>query len=96
MKNMNKYELTVVIPGKSIPAKQKSAVEKVKKLVAVFKGKVEKMDEWGKIGLMYKIEGNGSGIFFLFKIELNPIDVKKLSDKLKVEEEFIRFLIVKA
>ncbi len=93
---MNKYELTVVIPGKSTPAKQKSAVEKVKKLIDVFKGKVEKVDEWGRLDLMYKISGADSGIFTLFNIELKSADVKKLSDKLKTEEDFIRCLIVKA
>ncbi len=92
---MNNYELTAVVPGKSTSAKQKSAVEKVKKLIDVFKGKVEKIDEWGKIDLMYKIKGNDSGIFFLFNIELNPSDTKKLSDKLKMEEDVLRFLIVK-
>jgi len=92
---MKKYELTVVISGKSTPAKQKSTIEKVKKLVDVLKGKIEKVDEWGKIDLMYKIKDNDSGIFFLFNVELNPIDVKKLSDKLKVEEEILRFLLVK-
>jgi ribosomal protein S6 len=93
---MNNYELTVIIPGKSTPAKQKSAVEKVKKLIEVFKGKIGKVDEWGRLDLMYKIEGVDSGIFTLYNIELKAEDVKKLSDKLKTEEDFIRFLIVKA
>ena len=92
---MNKYELTVVISGKATPARQKAAVEKVKKLVDLFKGKVEKVDEWGKVDLMYRIEGNESGIFFLFNIELNPEDTKKVSDKLKTEEDIIRFLVVR-
>lgn len=92
---MNKYELTVVISGKSTPAKQKSAVEKIKKLVDIFNGKVEKVDEWGRIDLMYKIKGQESGVFFFFNIELNPVDVKGLSDKLKVEEDIIRYLLVK-
>lgn len=91
---MNKYELTVIISGKSTPAKQKSVVEKVNKQVEAFKGKVEKADEWGKVDLAYKIEGNESGIFVIFDIELNAESVKKLSDKLKIEEDIIRFLIL--
>ena len=87
--------MTVVISGKATPARQKAAVEKVKKLVDLFKGKVEKVDEWGKVDLMYRIEGNESGIFFLFNIELNPEDTKKVSDKLKTEEDIIRFLVVR-
>ena len=92
---MNKYELTVVISGKATPAKQKAAVEKVKKLIEELKGKIEKMDEWGKIDLMYKIEGNESGVFFLFNIELDPANTKKMSDKLNTEEDVIRFLVVR-
>lgn len=92
---MNKYELTIVISGKATPAKQKAAVEKVKKQIEELKGKIEKVDEWGKIDLMYKIDGNESGVFFLFNIELDPASTKKISDKLNTEEEVIRSLIVR-
>jgi small subunit ribosomal protein S6 len=92
---MSKYELTIVISGKSTSAKQKSVLEKVKKLIDSFKGKVGKIDEWGKQDLMYKIMGNSSGIFFLLNVELNGTEVKKLSDKLKTDEEIIRFLLIK-
>ncbi len=92
---MNKYELTIMVSGKATPAKQKSVIEKVKKLIETFKGKVQTTDAWGKIDLMYKIKGNDSGVFTLFNIELNPGEVKKLTQKIKMEEDLLRFLIVK-
>ena len=92
---MNKYELTIIIPGKSTPAKQKAQVEKVEKFIKSLKGTIVKVDEWGRLDLSYKIEGNDSGVFFLFIVELNPADVKNLSDKLKTEDEVLRHLLIK-
>jgi len=92
---MNKYELTVVLPGKSTPAKKKSELEKIEKNIKLLKGSVSKVDDWGKLDLSYKIKGNDGGVFILFTVELNSDTVKKLSDTLKMEEDILRFLIVK-
>ena len=48
---MNKYELTAVISGKATPAKKKSAIEKIKKFVDSFKGKVVEVEEEGIVPL---------------------------------------------
>jgi small subunit ribosomal protein S6 len=92
---MNKYELTVVLSGKATAAKIKAVEEKIDKLISAFKGKIEKVEERGKIDLSYKIKGNESGNFLFFNVELNGVDVKKLNDKLKTEDDILRFLIVK-
>ena len=92
---MNKYELTVVLSGKSTPAKQKSITEKIKKYVDLFKGKLEETKGLGKVDLSYKIRGNESGIFLFFNVELESIDVKKFDTKLRSEEEIIRYLLIK-
>jgi len=80
---MNKYELVLLISGK------------VEKLISGFKGKVGKVDDWGKIDLRYKIKKSENGIFLLLNIELDSDQVKKLHDKLQTDEEILRFLLVK-
>jgi small subunit ribosomal protein S6 len=92
---MGNYELTIVLSGKATAAKIKSIKEKIDKFVSFFKGKINKVDEWGKLELAYKIEGNSSGNFLLYNIELEPGNIKSLSDKLKMEEEIIRYLLIK-
>jgi len=92
---MDKYELTLVLPGKS-KAKEKSTKEKVEKLVKSVDGKVAKSDSWGEIELAYKIKNESSGFFVYFDLELSKDAVKALNDKLRMQNEFIRYLLVKA
>jgi small subunit ribosomal protein S6 len=92
---MRKYELTVVLPDKATAAKKKSATEKIKKLVKTLKGKIGKVDEWGEIDLAYKIGKNDTGTFLHFPLELDPETVKSVNDKLRLEEEIIRYLLVR-
>lgn len=93
--NMNSYELTIVLPGKVTAAKKKSVAEKVKKLVSTLKGKVKDEKNWGEKELAYKIGKNDTGNFVHFTLELEPKSVKDLSDKLKLEDRVIRYLLVK-
>jgi len=92
---MNKYELTIVLDGEFSPAKKKAALKKVEELIAFFKGKVVKSDDWGKMDLAYKIDKVSTGTFIFHEIELSPADVSKVSLTLEREEDILRFLLVK-
>ena len=91
---MNNYEMTLVLPEKATPAKKKSVGETIGKMVKIFKGKVVKVDDWGKLDLAYPIEKNESGNFLHFHLELEADGPKNLSDKLNLEEGILRYLIV--
>lgn len=92
---MRKYELTVVLPEKATPAKKKAATSAIEKMVKVFKGKVVKTKDWGKIDLYYPIKKNNSGVFLFFQLELEPSSADSLDQKLKLEEDIIRHLLVR-
>ena len=92
---MANYELTVILSGKTTLAKKKSTIGKIEKLIDTLKGKVVKSDEWGEIELATKIEGTSAGNFLFFILELASDAIKKLDDKLKLEDEIVRFLLVK-
>mgnify|MGYP001605315912 CR=1 FL=1 len=92
---MRNYGLTAVLAGKATPAKKKSVQTKLEKLIAFSKGKVGKIDDWGRIDFAYPIAKNGSGHFLHFHLELEPAKTKELDSKLKLEEEIIRYLIVR-
>lgn len=93
---MRKYELTVVLPGGATAAKKKSVGEKVKKLITASKGKAGKMEDWGKKELAYKMAKNDSGAFLYFPLELEAEAVKDLDTKLNLEEDIIRYLLIRA
>ena len=92
---MNNYELTVVLPGGASSAKKKSINEKLDKLLKSLEGKIKKTEEWGKLDLAYKIGKEDSGLFIHFNLELNGMAAMNLKDKLHLESDIIRYLIVK-
>ncbi len=93
---MQNYELTIVMPGKVTPAKKKDAVKFVESLVKTSKGEVENQKDWGTLELAYPIKKNKSASFMLFNVNLPKSSTKDVNDKLRVQEQFIRYLLVKA
>lgn len=92
---MRDYELTLVIDPDLTSANQKKLLTKIKKIITDLKGKVGKTDEWGRKELAYPIKKKTMGAYFLLAIKLPAEAAVKLDQKLKVEEEVIRYLLVK-
>lgn len=91
---MNAYELTLVLPGKN-KAKEKTYTEKVEKIVKVAEGKVVKKESWGEIELSYPIKKQTAGFFIHFILELDSKAVKAVDEKLRVDDELLRYLMIK-
>lgn len=91
---MNKYELTVVLDGKAGSAKVKKMTESLGKVIDPFKGKITTTQDWGVKKLAYKIAKNESGLFTFFELDLDPVGVKALNDKLRTDPDIIRFLLI--
>ena len=83
---MRKYELTLVMDTKATPAKKKAVGETIDKVVKVFKGKVEKTEDWGQ---------KGSGQVLHFLLELDSASAKGMEAKLKSEEAVKKYLIIR-
>ncbi|BCX14966.1 MAG: 30S ribosomal protein S6 [Patescibacteria group bacterium] len=92
---MNKYELTLIIDHKSTPAKKKKVQEMIEKSVSLLGGKIIKFEDWGEKEFAYDIGKNSSGVYLFFELEVNPSAAKSLNDKLRVEGDIIRYLLVK-
>lgn len=93
---MNKYELTVVLDGKSGAVKKKKVIETLEKILTVFKGSIKESKEWGIKELAYKIGKSESGLYLFFELELDPATVKQLNEKLRVDGDIIRYLLIKS
>ncbi len=92
---MSNYELTLVLPGDISLAKRKTFLDRLEKFVKQAGGKIINSKEWGKIDLAYKIKKESSGFFLLLNLSLEKDSVKKLKDKLRLEDDIIRYLIVR-
>ncbi|MBM4401700.1 MAG: 30S ribosomal protein S6 [Candidatus Cloacimonetes bacterium] len=91
--SLNKYELLVIINPTSDSSK---VISQIEKLVKKFKGKVETKDEWGTRTLSYPIKRKGQGFYVLFIVEMEAVQVKPFAEALKLEEEILRQMIIKA
>lgn len=92
---MRNYELTIVLAGKTTPAKKKSQIEKIGKLIKSEKGKIAKTDDWGEIRFANPILLNEAGMFLHFQLELEPSFAKDLDSALNLEEGILRYLLVR-
>jgi small subunit ribosomal protein S6 len=91
---MNKYELTLVLDGKSGAAKKKKVTETLEKVLSIYKGVIKESKDWGVKELAYKIGKSESGLYLFFELELDPAGVKALNDKLRTDADIIRFLVI--
>ena len=92
---MNNYNLAIVLPGAATAAKKKAIGTKLEKLIKDDKGKMGKMDDWGEKELAYPIKKSTSGTYLIFPLELEPAGAANLNGKLRLDEEIIRYLLVK-
>jgi ribosomal protein S6 len=91
---MNKYELTLVLDGKSGAAKKKKVTESLEKVLKIFKGAIKNSKEWGIKELAYKIGKSETGLFLFFDLEMDPKGAKSLNDKLRTDADIIRYLVI--
>ncbi len=91
-----KYELTVLIDPKASFAKKKKFLEAIEKLVSSFSGKVVKSTEWGVLDLSYPIKKNEKALYLFWELELPANKVKSFRERLKLEENILRYLLIRS
>lgn len=92
---MQNYELTIVLPGKATAAKKKDVIARIEKMVNALGGRLTKSDDWGVKDLAYKIAKNTQGAYLYFELEMSPASVSGFNEKIKMEGDIIRYLLVK-
>lgn len=92
---MNNYLLTLVLKTDLEEKERKAVLDSVTKKLAGEEGKIKKEDLWGNKDLAYKIKKQEKGYFAHFEIEADPKNAKGLDKILKVEENILRYLLVR-
>lgn len=88
---MNQYVLTLLIRSDLEEKARGVLIESVTKRM----GKVKKEDLWGNRDLAYSIKKRISAYYAHFEFEANPGDISSLDKSLKLEEDIIRYLLVR-
>ena len=92
---MREYELLVLGKGDLSESEQKNIATDIEKAISDNKGTVSKRDDWGIRDLAYEIKKQQKGVYTLFHF-LAPEDFPiKLGKKLSLNENVLRYLLLK-
>ncbi len=89
------YELVYILTPKLSEEEVKSKAKVISELLRKEETKVIKEDFWGKKELAYPIKHFDEGWYVLCEFSAEPGEVEKIDKALKLQEDIIRFLIVK-
>lgn len=92
---LQNYEMPLVLKGSATEAISKETITAVKKLIEDNKGEVGDVEEWGKKTLQYPIQKEPTGLFYLLNFDLDHKAIPPLGKKLRMQENVIRFLLIK-
>ncbi len=88
---MNAYYLTLVLKPDMEEKASKELLDSLKKKFE----KVVKEDLWGERDLAYPIKKQTKGFYVHLELEADPKVIKDIDKTLKVEEDIIRYLLVR-
>lgn len=92
---MNSYLLTLVLKPEIEEKARKELLDSITKKITGSEGKVEKEDLWGKRPLAYPIKKQKAGFFAHFEIQADPKGAKGLDKSLDLEEDVLRYLLIR-
>lgn len=88
---MNSYLLTLVLTADQTESERKALLDLVKKSM----DKINKEDAWGARDLAYPIKHQTKGYYIHFEFETDPKIAKTIDKTLKVEDDILRYLLVR-
>lgn len=74
---------------------RKALLDSMVKKLTGDEGKVDKEDLWGNKDLAYPIKKQTKGFYAHYEISADPKNAKGLDKQLKVEEDVLRYLLVR-
>lgn len=92
---MNTYELVCVL-SPELGDKEEKLIKKIESWIKKIGAKIKKKDFWGKKELAYQIKNFSEGGYFFWQLEADPLKIVELSPKIKLEDNIIRYLLVRA
>lgn len=89
------YEILFIIPNRFTDEEAQEVFKKVGQLITSLDGKISLENYWGKKKFAYPIKGEYYGYYGLFEFELERAAVTEINNKLRLDNNIVRFLIVK-
>lgn len=93
---MRKYELTYIVKPDLDAGALAALIERVNGFVAAEGGVVSMTTQWGLRPLSYPIRKHREGFYVFSVIELQASGLARLDQRLRLTEDIIRYLLVRA
>ncbi len=90
------YELIVVLNPEIGDDVIESSIEKVRQSITTRGGEIKEVKHWGRRRLAYPIKRYMEGNYVENQMRLDPEQISSLEANLRISEEVLRHLIVKA
>lgn len=92
---MNKYEITFIVKSDMEEAEIKKTAEAMKKVLTDKNAKILEEKVMGQRELAYEINKMKTGYYFLYVVEADSDTVKEFNRVSGINENLLRYLIVK-
>lgn len=92
---MSNYELLFILNPEFTESELKDVVKDVRDIVEKSRGEAIEEDSWGKRNLAYEIKGFREGYYFVWQVAVPETDVAYLKRNLEVNQDVIRFMLIK-
>ena len=89
------YETMLILHPEAGDEDRRKVLDLLKGLIEGFKGRVAKVDEWGKRRFAYPIQKLREGYYVIVQYSLNPEGLKEIERRLKLEEKVLRFQTIR-
>jgi len=90
------YELVVILSPEIEEPNLDASIESVQQSITARGGEIVDTNNWGRRRLAYPIKRHLEGNYVVSQIKLDPAQVPALESGLKISEEVLRHLIIKA
>lgn len=92
---MNKYECMYILKPNLEDEKRNELIKRFSDVIEKDGGKVIDVDEWGVKKMAYEINYISDGYYILTHFEANPDLPLELERNFKINEDVMRFLVLK-
>lgn len=89
------YEFLGIIPGTLAENEVSAVIKKITDFFIAQKGEVTYQDNFGRKKMAYPIKHLRHGYYFLLELNLEPEKLKNIEEKLKIDENLLRFIFIK-
>jgi small subunit ribosomal protein S6 len=93
---MQKYETLFILHPEIPEAQVRETLDRVRRLIEGMEGQVTEIQDWGIRDLAYPISKQPRGTYVLAQYSAGPDVVKELERTLKLADEVLRFISVRA